>query len=75
LRSGQRVRLQAGPLQGAEGIFLRDKDEYHLVVSITLLQRSVSVVVEKDAVVPLFLREVRRHAKSACIELPIRAHP
>ena len=75
LRSGQRVRLQAGPLQGAEGIFLRDKDEYHLVVSITLLQRSVSVVVEKDAVLPLFLREVRRHGKSVCIELPIRALP
>jgi transcription antitermination factor NusG len=57
LRSGQRVRLQAGPLMGAEGIFLRVKDEYHLVVSITLLQRSVSAVVEKDAVVPLFLGE------------------
>jgi len=54
---------------------LRDKDEYHLVVSITLLQRSVSVVVEKDAVLPLFLREVRRHGKSVCIELPIRALP
>ena len=57
LRSGQRVRLQAGPLMGAEGIFLRVKDEYHLVVSITLLQRAVSVVIEKDAVAPLFFGE------------------
>ena len=62
LRSGQRIRLQAGPLMGAEGIFLRAKNEYHLVVSITLLQRAVSVVVEKDAVEPLFIGE--RHAKS-----------
>ena len=54
LRSGQRIRVQAGPLMGAEGIFLRVKDEYHLVVSITLLQRAVSVVIEKDAVAPLF---------------------
>jgi transcription antitermination factor NusG len=54
LSAGQRVRLQAGPLLGAEGIFLRVKDEYHLIVSITLLQRSVAVVVEKDAVMPLF---------------------
>jgi transcription antitermination factor NusG len=54
LRVGQRVRLQAGPLAGTEGIFLRVKDEYHLVVSITLLQRAVSVVIEKDAVAPLF---------------------
>jgi transcription termination/antitermination protein NusG len=60
LKSGQRIRLQAGPLTGAEGIFLRVKDEYHLVVSITLLQRAVSVVVDKDSVAPLFLGE--RHA-------------
>ena len=57
LRVGQRIRLQAGPLAGAEGIFLRVKDEYHLVVSITLLQRAVSVVIEKDAVAPLFFGE------------------
>jgi transcription antitermination factor NusG len=54
LKSGQRVRLQAGPLMGAEGIFLRVKDECHLVVAISLLQRAVSVVVEKDSVAPLF---------------------
>ena len=57
LRTGQRIRLEAGPLMGAEGIFLRVKNEYHLVVSITLLQRAVSVVVEKDAVTPLFFGE------------------
>jgi transcription antitermination factor NusG len=54
LRSGQRIRLHAGPLMGAEGIFLRVKNECHLVVSITLLQRSVSVVIERDHVAPLF---------------------
>jgi transcription antitermination factor NusG len=54
LRSGQRIRLNSGPLMGAEGIFLRVKDECHLVVSVTLLQRAISVVIEKDAVVPLF---------------------
>jgi transcription termination/antitermination protein NusG len=57
LKSGQRIRIQAGPLMGAEGIFLRVKNECHLVVSITLLQRAVAVVVEKDAVSPLFLGE------------------
>ena len=62
LTSGQRIRLQGGPLMGAEGIFLRVKNEYHLVVSITLLQRAVSVVVEKDAVEPLFIGEL--HARS-----------
>ena len=62
LRIGQRIRLQAGPLAGAEGIFLRVKDECHLVVSITLLQRAVSVVIEKEAVAPLFFGE--RHTRS-----------
>jgi transcription antitermination factor NusG len=57
LRLGQRIRLHAGPLAGAEGIFLRVKDECHLVVSISLLQRAVSVVIENDAVAPLFLGE------------------
>jgi hypothetical protein len=30
------------------------KNEYHLVVSITLLQRAVAVVIERDHVAPLF---------------------
>src|SRR5215831_7427338 len=60
LRIGERIRLQAGPLAGVEGVFLRVKDECHLVVSITLLQRAVSVTIEKDAVAPLFVGE--RHA-------------
>ena len=54
LKSGQRIRLQTGPLMGTEGIFLRVKNEYHLVVSITLLQRAVSVVIEKDTVAPFY---------------------
>ena len=54
LRSGQRIRLHSGPLMGAEGIFLRVKDEYRLVVSIMLLQRAISVVIETDAVAPMF---------------------
>jgi hypothetical protein len=36
---------------------LRVKDECHLVVSITLLQRAVSVVIENEAVAPLFFGE------------------
>jgi transcriptional antiterminator NusG len=64
LESGQRIRLQAGPLSGAEGIFLRVKDEYHLVVSVTLLQRAVSVVIEKEVVSPLFSGECQPSLES-----------
>lgn len=59
LKSGQRICVRSGPLTGAQGIFLRLEGEYHLVVSITLLQRAVSVVIEKDAVAPLFFGEGR----------------
>ena len=59
LKSGQRIRLHSGPLMGAEGVFLKVKDEYHLIVSITLLQRAVSVVVEEVSVAPLFFGERR----------------
>jgi transcription antitermination factor NusG len=43
LRVGTRVRVEEGPLKGVEGILLRKKDEQRLVVSVTLLQRSVAV--------------------------------
>jgi hypothetical protein len=42
---------------GAEGVFLRVKDECQLVVCITLLQRAISVVIERDAVAPLFVSD------------------
>jgi len=65
LSSGQRIRMLAGPLVGAQGIFLRVKDQYHLIVSVTLLQRAVSVAVEKDAVEPLFREDDRARSLRA----------
>jgi len=52
LREGQQVRIEAGPLSGVEGIFLRNKGRHRMVVSVTLLQRSVAVEVEPDWVLP-----------------------
>ena len=57
LRVGQRIRMQSGPLTGIEGIFLRVQDEDHVIVAVTLLQRAVSVVIEKDSVSPVFSGE------------------
>jgi transcriptional antiterminator NusG len=45
-RIGQRVRLIEGPLCGLEGAVLSIKDSWHIIVSVTLLQRSVAVNVE-----------------------------
>ncbi len=52
LAAGERVRVEEGPLRGAEGILVREKGTDELVVSVSLLQRSVAVTVERDAVVP-----------------------
>jgi transcription antitermination factor NusG len=48
LRAGQRVRLSHGPLRGVEGIILEQKDEWRMVVSIELLQRSISVLLDRS---------------------------
>lgn len=48
LRCGDRIRLKTGPLEGVEGILVRKKNFYRLVVSVELLERSVAA--EVDAV-------------------------
>jgi transcription termination/antitermination protein NusG len=44
LRTGQRVRILGGSLEGVEGILLEDGK--HLVVSIDCIQRSIAVQIE-----------------------------
>jgi transcription antitermination factor NusG len=50
LRVGARVRIEAGPLAGVEGILSQVKDAWRVVVNVELLQRSVAAEVERDAV-------------------------
>jgi transcription antitermination factor NusG len=47
LQTGQQVSIACGPLTGMQGLLLQAKGKQRLVVSITLLQRSVSVEVEQ----------------------------
>jgi transcription antitermination factor NusG len=46
MRAGQRIRIATGPLLGLEGIVLHLKSTWCVVVSVTLLQRSVAVEVD-----------------------------
>jgi transcriptional antiterminator NusG len=46
LREGQRVCIEYGPLRGMQGVVMKVKSRYRLVVSISLLQRSVAVDIE-----------------------------
>ncbi len=52
LNLGDRVRIVGGPLAGATGILQSVKGEDKLVVSVSLLQRSVAVVVPESCVWP-----------------------
>jgi transcriptional antiterminator RfaH len=53
IRNGERVTISSGALQGVEGTFIEGKDRTWVVVGVTLLQRAVSVIVPRDAVVPM----------------------
>lgn len=49
---GQLVRLHDGPLAGLEGLLVEVRDQYRVVVSVTLLKRSVAVEIDRRWVTP-----------------------
>lgn len=53
LNIGAKVRIEIGPLAGLEGILQKIKGASQLIISVTLLQRSVSVAIEESWVVPI----------------------
>ncbi|HVX65012.1 MAG TPA: UpxY family transcription antiterminator [Bryobacteraceae bacterium] len=52
LEVGNRVRIESGPLQGVQGVLLKFKNEWQVVVSVEILRRSVMAEVELTAVFP-----------------------
>ncbi len=52
LTTGRRVRIQGGPLAGMEGILLRRKSSFRVVLSIDLIMRSVAVEVDAADLLP-----------------------
>jgi transcription antitermination factor NusG len=64
LKVGRRVRIKSGPLAGMNGILLRRKGKFRVVISIDLIQRSVAVDASAADVEPVaerrdFLHQVR----------------
>lgn len=53
LKLGDLVLIERGPLAGLEGILQRVKGKYRIVVSINLLQRSVSAEIDRVWIRPL----------------------
>lgn len=48
LKVGQTVRIDRGPLAGLQGLLVSLKKPYRLIVSVTLLQRSIAVELDHD---------------------------
>ena len=53
LKRGDRVRVHQGPFSGLEGVFVRIRNQYRIVLSFDLLQKSVAVEVDISVVEPL----------------------
>jgi transcription antitermination factor NusG len=53
LRAGQKIAVTRGPLCGVEGFLVSLKNQYRVVVSIQLLQRSIAVEVDRDCIQPI----------------------
>ncbi len=51
--SGTKIRVKSGPLMGIEGILLKKKTNYRVVVSVDLLQRSASAEVSIADIEPI----------------------
>jgi len=50
VRCGDWVRITRGPLEGIEGILIRKKNSFRLVLSVELLEKSVAVEVDASLV-------------------------
>jgi transcription antitermination factor NusG len=53
LKVGERVRITAGPMAGAEGILVRKKNEFRFVLTLDAIMRSVAVEVDASDLEPV----------------------
>lgn len=53
LQAGHRVRVECGAFAGLEGILTGERGDERLVISVTLLQRSVAVEIDRTWIRPL----------------------
>lgn len=53
LKCGERVRVKRGTLEGVEGILVRKKNQFRLVLSVGMLSQSVGVEIDASEVEPL----------------------
>jgi transcription antitermination factor NusG len=70
LEAGERVRVVHGTLSGVEGILVKFRGNHRVVLSVTLLQRSLAFEVELSWVMPVQERVKWSPAAGALYSLP-----
>ena len=68
LEIGQKIRIEQDVLQGLEGILINFKGNQRIVVSVSLLRRSVALEIDRNCVTPV--GPVR-----TAVREPLAAHP
>jgi transcription antitermination factor NusG len=70
IETGEEVQIIRGALAGLQGILIAEKGRFRLVVSVSLLRRSVSVECDRDWVRPV--RERKPVASTETMSIPAR---
>ena len=68
LEIGQKIRIESDALYGLEGVLINFKGNHRIVVSVSLLRRSVALEIDRDCVSPL------GPTRAPALE-PIMSHP
>lgn len=50
LREGERIRIRRGALENLEGILVKKKNDWRMIISVTMLQRSISVEIDRECI-------------------------
>ena len=72
LEVGERVKIHSGKLSGIEGILVNLKGNHRVVLSVTLLQRSVALEVDLSWVTSLEKRSERKLQQQVVSGMPAR---
>jgi len=72
LEIGEKVRIESGPLRGLEGILMDFKGHHRLVLSVTLLQRSVAVEIDSALVASVGSAQPSRREKEVVQSRPVQ---
>jgi transcription antitermination factor NusG len=74
LRTGQYVQINYGHLAGLQGILVNFKGNHRVVLSVTLLQRSLALEVELDWLSPVAEPGQQRTAARTCVADAVPAY-